>query len=211
MKTFEKVYYNIITEQSQQVQKQQEQIEKVPTKYQNLLNRTNKLDFDNIFNKNDVFGNQPLKSSKYYEQYDIEDLEIPDSFLQKVELTDDKYIAYLKINGTTSIQYSWQPYQPRTWDYPGCDAGIDDIGNFGFPFYKDPNNKENNQVFEIIIYTEDDQQIKAKFTQLSLKDRYIIFSTIIQYLESDDFREMLNEEIIQYKSDSYYDYYDEDR
>lgn len=212
---YQKTYLDIIKQQQQKpvqakpvitpVQKSKE-----PKKFLNLLKRVKYDDSDNIKAPNYKFGGQRLKYSNYSSEETLEDYVIPDDFLEDIQLTNECSPYSIYVNGPIEIQYSFQPYEPRTWDYPGCDACVDDIGDISFPFSFDLNDKKNNEILQIEIYHKDTDEIeKVQFTELPVKDKKIILHSIVEYFESQKFYQQFNELILN-KEDNYdgYDDYD---
>lgn len=171
-------------------------------------------DLDKIFSKYDGFANKPLKytSSKYVGYHTLDQIQLE----VDIQLDNGYHLCYIKLFGPIEIEFGWSPYQPQTWDYPGNPGGLQEISAVEWPFTKNLNDKNNDEVFELSIDTGS-QEVTNKFSELSIKDRYTIFGKLKEYIQSEQFFEDFNEILQKYEEDSkaeaeyqrqrdYYDY-----
>lgn len=196
MNKFQQIYFDIISQQAQH---------KSQAKFANLLKMIDNNDVEEIQSKYDKFNGDPItgNSSSVFTDY-----EFPNSVLQKIQLTNGKYVTYLKINGDIDVGYDWHPAEAQTWDYPGCAAGIDSIGPISYPFSKNLNDKNNDKCFQLTICDFNDNEKEIKFSELSTQDKNIIISEIMNYFESDEFYQELEQKLTNQQDD--YDDYDYD-
>lgn len=161
-------------------------------------NMQNDFDLDKIFSKDDGFVNKPLKytSSKYVGYHTLDKIQLD----VDIQLDNGYHLWYIKLFGPIEIEFGWSPYQPQTRDYPGNPGGLQEISAVNWPFTKNLNDKNNDKVFELLIDTGS-QEVTNKFSELSIKDRYIIFEKLTEYIQSEQFFENFNEILYQYEKD----------
>lgn len=168
--------------------------------YFNIIKQSNTINFDlnqlgfdwksDYPNIKDYYKEEDYKNSSF----DIlEDFEIPN----KIQLTQGKK-CHVTILDEIIIPYSIEKGQTGDNENPDYPTLVYIDGNIFVPFVKDLNSKENDDVIEIQLLSDDGKVLNTpKFTQLSLQDRYLILKGIDEFIntENDKFSDWWYDEL----------------